>query len=309
MGSFSSSLISPRKSNWTERLSSRTEKSFRVSPVTGTPFLSRTVTGTRTTRETTPSSTSSRCGGAGVGFGRGGAAGVCCGAGAPVRAAAAAPKRAQATTVSGIRSLAIFIDGRRGARVRTSESSADSSTPFDARGRRGRCFPGARQYKASGRRAEPLLKRFEEFRKCGRERGGEAEPLAGRGVVEAEPLGVEELAAEGVDARAQGRVGNRPVAAAVVGLVADDGVIDPREVDAYLVRAAGLDLHVQQREAREAPPHAPERDGHARAVARVARERLFDPPFLLFRHPVRQRDVGLEDRALAELVRQTLVRA
>src|SRR5215207_4537193 len=205
----------------------------------------------------------------------------------------------------------------KGSAGQTSGSSAESSTPFDAPGRRGRCFPGARQYKASGRRAEPLPKRFEEPRELGRERGGEAEPLAGGRVVEAEPLGVEELAAEGGDARAQRRVGERLVAAAAVGLVADDRVLEPGEVDAYLVRAAGLDLHVEEREAREALPHAPERegrapaahDGHPRAVARVAGERLFDLPALLARHPVRERDVGLEDRARAELVREALVRA
>src|SRR5215216_4890358 len=135
-------------------------------------------------------------------------------------------------------------------------------------------------------------------------------------MVEAEAFGVQELAAQSTDARAQGGVWERLVAAAAVGLVADDRVLDPGEVDAYLVRAAGLDLHVEQREAREALPHAPERegraaaahDGHARPVARVARERLFDPPPLLARHAVGERDVRLEDRARAELLRQTLVR-
>src|SRR5215216_5765158 len=122
-------------------------------------------------------------------------------------------------------------------------------------------------------------------------------------MVEAEAFGVQELAAQSTDARAQGGVWERLVAAAAVGLVADDRVLDPGEVDAYLVRAAGLDLHVQQREAREALPHAPERerrppaphDGHARAVARVARQGLLYLPPLLFRHAVDERDVRLED--------------
>src|SRR3712207_2349183 len=158
----------------------------------------------------------------------------------------------------------------------------------------------------------PLLQRVKKFRKLGRERGGEAHPFVGRGVVEAEPLGVEELAAEGGDARARGRGGGRRFAPAAVGLVADHRVLDPGEVDAYLVRAARLDLHVQKREAREARPDAPERerrapaahDGHARAVARVARERLLYLPALLPRHAVDERGVGLEDRARAELLRQ-----
>src|SRR5215213_5484063 len=100
-----------------------------------------------------------------------------------------------------------------------------------------------------------LVQRLKKFREFRRERGGKAHPFAGRGVVEAEPLGVEELAAEGTDAGAQGGVGESLVAAAAVGLVADDRVLDPREVDAYLVRAAGLDLHVEEREAREVLPH------------------------------------------------------
>src|SRR5688572_7389312 len=52
MGSFSSSLISPRKTNCVMRfLSSKTTKSPLVRPVTGLPFLSSTETSRRTMRE------------------------------------------------------------------------------------------------------------------------------------------------------------------------------------------------------------------------------------------------------------------
>ena len=54
-------------------------------------------------------------------------------------------------------------------------------------------------------------------------------------------------------------VGDGFVAAFVVGFVADDGVIDRCEVDADLVRAAGLDLDVEQREFFEPLSHLPQR--------------------------------------------------
>lgn len=128
--------------------------------------------------------------------------------------------------------------------------------------------------------------------------------------MKAEPLGVKKLATESVDACAKSRVLDCLVATAAVNFVAYDRMLYVGEVDAYLMCAACLNLYVQERKAvkvfanfvkgerREAPTH----DGHARAVARVARDGLLYATALSLDASVDERDVGLEDGARAELV-------
>ena len=53
-------------------------------------------------------------------------------------------------------------------------------------------------------------------------------------------LGMKKLAAELADLAANHPIGNRIVAAAAIGFIADHWVFDPGEVHANLVRAAGL---------------------------------------------------------------------
>src|SRR5437764_1370688 len=101
-----------------------------------------------------------------------------------------------------------------------------------------------------------------------------------------------------------------------VSLVADDGVLHPSEVHANLMRPPRLYLYAEQREPMEATAHAPERqrrapaatDGHARPVARVARDGLFHFSLLLPHDAVYESNVGLEDRARAELLGKIFVR-
>src|ERR1044071_9943141 len=84
-----------------------------------------------------------------------------------------------------------------------------------------------------------------------------------------------------------------------------------------LVRSSRLNLHVEQSEPVKPTPHAVERkrwaatahDSHARAVARVARNRLVNRPALLRDVTVNERDVYLENFAGAKLVCQFFMRA
>ena len=67
-------------------------------------------------------------------------------------------------------------------------------------------------------------------------------------MIEAEPGGVEELAAEGGGGGAVGGVLNVGSATLPVHLVGDDGVTEVGAVDADLVGAAGSDLDVEEGE-------------------------------------------------------------
>ena len=64
-------------------------------------------------------------------------------------------------------------------------------------------------------------------------------------MTEAEPFGVQELPAERGDGGAQFRIGNRLITPAAVNLVADDRMLEPREMHSDLMRAPRLDLHVE----------------------------------------------------------------
>src|SRR5437764_11018707 len=95
-------------------------------------------------------------------------------------------------------------------------------------------------------------KPLNELRQLARQRRCEAKPVTRARVVKAEPLGVQELATERGDSRTRARVCHRLISAAAVSLVADDGVLHPREVYANLMSAPSLYLNVEQREAMEA---------------------------------------------------------
>src|SRR5437763_16006368 len=83
-----------------------------------------------------------------------------------------------------------------------------------------------------------------------------------------------------------------------------------------LMRPPRLDLHVEQRESSITPTHAVQRergatsahDRHPRAVARVARDWLFNASALLFDATMSERDVGLENFARAKLVCEIFMR-
>src|SRR5437764_15303404 len=91
-----------------------------------------------------------------------------------------------------------------------------------------------------------------------------------------------------------------------------------RQVHSNLMRAAGLDLHIQECEVLIAPGDfedcmsrpagASSQHGHSRAVVPAASDPRFDV-ISLFGHPaINQRDVPLEDLPVTKLIRQSLVR-
>src|SRR5437764_13708083 len=83
-----------------------------------------------------------------------------------------------------------------------------------------------------------------------------------------------------------------------------------------LMRPPRLDLHIKQRESSITPTHAVQResgatsahDRHPRAVARVARDWLFNASALLLDATVNERDVGFENLTRAKLIRQIFMR-
>src|SRR5437764_1339310 len=135
-------------------------------------------------------------------------------------------------------------------------------------------------------------------------------------MAETELFGVKELPPQRGDGGAQLRVWDRLIASAAVHLIADNWMLEPRKVDSDLMRATRLDLNVEQREPFVAAAHAIERErgspaahhGHARPVARVARERMLNPPLLRAHPSMRERHVRFEDLARAKLIGQMLVR-
>jgi len=121
---------------------------------------------------------------------------------------------------------------------------------------------------------------------------------------------VQKMAAKVAHLRAQAWVLNRVVAAAAVGFIANNRMFQPREMDADLVRPARFELHINQREAIETFSHLKQRertapaahDCHARAVCRIACERLVYLPRLILYPAVHQRNIRLEDRSIAKLI-------
>src|SRR5689334_21653968 len=101
---------------------------------------------------------------------------------------------------------------------------------------------------------------------------------------EAELLSVQELAFEVADARPELWILNRVVTPAAVSLISNDRMLQPREMDADLMRPSRLQLNVQQRESIERLPHTIQRQRiapatyhrHARPVRRIARQWLID---------------------------------
>jgi hypothetical protein len=118
------------------------------------------------------------------------------------------------------------------------------------------------------------------------------------------------MAAEIANVRAQLCVLNGVVAAAAVSFIANDGMFEPREMNPNLVRAAGFEFDVEQREAIETLAHTIKReraataadDGHARTIRRVASEGLIDASRVGLEASVDESDVRLEHRAIAKLI-------
>ena len=71
---------------------------------------------------------------------------------------------------------------------------------------------------------------------------------------------MEKLAIEGGNGGAQARVLYSAVAPSTVNFIADDWMLEPFKVNSDLVRAPGLDLDIEQRQAVVAPPHVVERE-------------------------------------------------
>src|SRR5690242_11257420 len=99
---------------------------------------------------------------------------------------------------------------------------------------------------------------------------------------EGELLGVQKMSAEVAHTRANLRVLDRVVTSRAVRLITNNRMLQPREMNTDLVRAAGFQFNVEQREPIELLPHAIQRkcaasaahNSHARAVRRIARQRL-----------------------------------
>ena len=101
---------------------------------------------------------------------------------------------------------------------------------------------------------------------------------------EREFLGVEELAVQTANARAETCILNRVITPAAVSLITHDGMFQPREVHSDLMCSPGLKLNIQKRKSIEPASHSVERqslataahNSHARPVRRIARQRLID---------------------------------
>ena len=73
---------------------------------------------------------------------------------------------------------------------------------------------------------------------------------------EAEFLRVQKLSIECANAGAQTRILDRVIASTAIRFIADDWMLQPREMHTNLVRPTRLQLNIQQREAIERTPHA-----------------------------------------------------
>src|SRR3954469_2727911 len=123
---------------------------------------------------------------------------------------------------------------------------------------------------------------------------------------------VQKLATETASLALHRRIAHHVIATAAVQGIADDRVADVRQVNANLMCASGLDLHAQQSEFGitlgyfkdrmcRAPGSAAQH-GHARAVVWAASQARFDLTARLGNATVSERDVELEDLAVAELL-------
>src|SRR5262249_28173502 len=94
-------------------------------------------------------------------------------------------------------------------------------------------------------------------------------------------------------------------------------MFDVGQMDADLMSAAGLDLHIEQREFIKAFDRAVEsrslpsiaRDSHLPVVSRVAADRRFDLSGILPHYPIDHRGIGLHNRTRFELFSQIEMRA
>lgn len=140
--------------------------------------------------------------------------------------------------------------------------------------------------------------------------------LAGLRMCEGELFGVQKVPSEVANVRAQFCVLNRVVAAGAVHFVGNNRVLDPREMHANLVGAACLQLDVEQRKTIEPPVDAIQRqraatatqNRHARPIRRVTRKRLIDAARIRRDSSMDQRDIRLEHRTRAKLIRKILER-
>ena len=128
-------------------------------------------------------------------------------------------------------------------------------------------------------------------------------------------FGVQKEPVELLHGLADLRVCDSVVAAFVVGGVSDDRMIDRGEMDSDLMRAAGFDVDLEQRELLKTLSYFPKRqrvspvrrDGHLCPVPSVAGDRPVDRAGVLSRASVDKRNVGFLDGATPELFRKRLV--
>ena len=110
-------------------------------------------------------------------------------------------------------------------------------------------------------------------------------------------------------------VGNGFVAALVVDLVTDDGVVDVCHVDAYLVSAAGFDLDIEQGEFFITLSDIPQRertatvggDLHPQTVVFVAADGSLNSPGVLLERPVDEGNISFINLAIAKLIGQSFL--
>src|SRR6266849_6988283 len=116
--------------------------------------------------------------------------------------------------------------------------------------------------------------------------------------------------------RANYRIDYRLVAPSAISFVADDRMFQPGQMHANLMRASCLQLDVKQCKPFKSPPNFVNRErgtsaahhGHARAIARVARDRLIDFAAFLFNQTMDERDIRLENFAISKLIGEMFVR-
>src|SRR5215211_8277759 len=103
---------------------------------------------------------------------------------------------------------------------------------------------------------------------------------------------------------------DRVVTSSSIGLVTNNRMLDPREMNTNLMCSAGFELNVEQGEAIKGATHVIERqriataahDRHACPVRSIARQRLIDLPRACSHTPMDQRHIRLENRSIAKLI-------
>jgi hypothetical protein len=137
--------------------------------------------------------------------------------------------------------------------------------------------------------------------------------LAGARVRKTQLRRVQKLAAKSANLLLRVRFANRILAPAAVSRVAHYRVADMRQVDAYLMRSARLDHHLDEREfvvsvldlkdRMGRATRASAQDRHASAVMRASAYARLDLAARLRHATVNERDIHLEDLPVTELVR------